>query len=303
MIDVVRRNLSDLLHLFVVPLLICALPWPAGFALLRRLARSDWGMAGQAEQAWRVASRHVTITDADEWQWKFRLLRRLERVDTFLVVLRSRAWWRRQVRQRGEFAAAPTGGVLLTYHWGGGNWVWPILCDAGLHAYFIARRPAARDLGESRVALWYGALRARTLRRTGCLGPLYVGKSAARISEELAAGRNVVGMFDLPAAAGQRTHRGRLLDGMARVPNGLARLAATHGAPVNLFSCSFDVVTGRRELRIETVNPDSVETISEAYLHHLDRCLREESAFWQLWPWAGDLFEPTGVAGASSAPA
>ncbi len=303
MIDVVRRNLSDLLHLFVVPLLICALPWPAGFALLRRLARSEWGMAGHAEQAWRVAREHVAIDDARHWQWKFRLLRRLERVDTFLIVLRSRAWWRRHVSQQGAFAAAPAGGVLLTYHWGGGSWVWPILSDAGFPAYFVARRPVARDFGESRVALWYGAFRVRTMRRIGGLGPLFVGGSAARISEELAAGRSMVGMFDLPAAEGQHVHRGPLLDVTARVPNGLARLAATHGAAVNLFSCSFDVDTGHRELRIEAVAADSAETISAAYLRHLDRCLREESAFWQLWPWAGAVFEPATGSATPSAPA
>ena len=303
MIDVVRRNLSDLLHLFVLPLLICALPWPTGFAVLRRLARSDWGMPGHAERAWSVAREHAAIVDPQDWQWKFRLLRRLETVDTFLVILRSRAWWRRRIRQRGTFAALPSGGVLLTYHWGGGSWVWPILHEAGVPAHFIARRPVARDLGESRVALWYGRFRVRALRRIGCLGPLYVGESAGRISAELATGRCVVGMLDLPAAHGQRTHRGPLLDRMARVPNGLARLAATHGATVTLFSCSFDVDTGDRELRIESIAADDVETISAAYLRHLDRCLHEESAFWQMWPSAGAVIESAGDAATPTTPA
>jgi hypothetical protein len=218
------------------------------------------------------------------------------------MVLRSRAWWRRHIRQRGAFAQAPTGGVLLTYHWGGGSWVWPMLREAGIPAHFIARRPVARDLGESRIALWYGALRMRVVRRIGCLGPLFVGESAGRIHEELAAGRCVVGMLDLPAARGQRTHRGPLLERTARVPNGLAHLAAAHGAPVNLFSCSFDVDTGRRELRIESVAPDDAATVGTAYLRHLDQCLREESAFWQMWPSAGGILEPIHDPGTPSPP-
>jgi hypothetical protein len=299
-IDTLRRNGSDAINLFVVPLAISLLPWSLGFALLKRMARSDRGLSGVVEPAWQAARIHFHDIPEEEWKWRFRLLRLVERVDTWLILLRSTRWWRRQLTCTGEWPDARTGCILLTYHWGGGQWVWRVLREHGLHAHFLARRVQARDLGASRIALWCADVRGFGMRCAGGLGPLFTGGSSEAIGQALVDGRSIVGMLDLPAQPGQRVLRRPLLDGEVRFPYGLARLAESNAAPVALFSCVFDIETGRRELRIETLPQGSTaETIATRYMQHLDQRLRSDSAFWQLWSAAPAMFVPAsqGVAG------
>ncbi len=292
MIDVLRRNLADLVHLFLVPLLIALLPWRLGLACLRRMARGGHGLDAVADAAFSAAREHVDIGDEAAWKWRFRLLQLLERVDTWLLLLRPARWWRHQVEVLGEWPPEARASVLLTYHWGGGQWVFRLLREHGRAAHFIAQRSSVGDHGRGRVSLGLAAVRRRALARAGCLGVLYVGDgSGRRIGEALARGESVCGMLDLPARDDQGSFDGHLLGQPVRLPNGLLRIGAGAGVPVLLFSASFDPASGRRRLQVEALPAGSdVAAIGARYLHHLDQCLRTESAFWQLWSVAPRLF-------------
>ncbi|MFZ1837388.1 MAG: hypothetical protein WAU20_01500, partial [Dokdonella sp.] len=62
-------------------------------------------------------------------------------------------------------------------------------------------------------------------------------------------------------------------------------------AKVLMFSCSLDVDSGRRRLQILDVPAHAdVPALASAYVEHLDRCLRSESAFWQVWSSAPMMF-------------
>ncbi|HET6546742.1 MAG TPA: hypothetical protein VFG55_08365, partial [Rhodanobacteraceae bacterium] len=185
--------------------------------------------------------------------------------------------------------AAPC--VLLTCHWGAGGCVWKLLRARGIHAWFLARRPQVGDLGSGRVSAWYGRLRGWALGRIGSLGPLFTGGSSARVLQALALGQGVVGMLDLPARSAQAGTTLPLLDGTVHFPDGLARLAERAGVGVVLFSCGLDPRNGRRNLRVETLAAGTAanETMRR-YAAHLNRRLREESAYWQIWREARTLF-------------
>lgn len=181
--------------------------------------------------------------------------------------------------------------MVLTSHWGGGQWIWRPLSERGMRAYFIARRAEVRDLGAGRMALWFGKLRNFGMRRTGGLGPLFTGGSGGEIVKALQGGDSVVGMLDLPAQAHQASATRPLLDGRVRFPLGLAKVAVSNGIQVVLYSAAFDIMSGRRTLRVETLPIDSdVEAIATRYMEHLEHCLRKESAFWQLWSLAPQMF-------------
>ncbi|MBN8482891.1 MAG: hypothetical protein J0L88_15005 [Xanthomonadales bacterium] len=309
MIDAIRRNFADAVQLFVVPCLVALLPWRLGYACLRRMARGGHGLDAAAEAACAIARRYIAIDDEDAWKRRFRLFKLVERVDTWLLLLRPARWWRRQIDVAGSWPTSPGRHVLLTYHWGGGQWVFGPLREQGLAAHFIARRTEAADHGSGRIARGIATVRGRALARAGCLGVLFVGDgSRARIVEVLAQGDSVLGMLDLPARAQQAVFEGRLLDHAVRLPRGLLDIAAECQAPVLLLSCSVDTATGRRVLRLEHVPAGADESVIGAhYLCHLDARLREEPAIWHLWEAAplmlvdadADVGEETGNAPAA----
>ena len=290
-IDLIRRNIGDLFLLFLVPCFVAVLPWSLGFPLLRFLARHDKSHPDPVEQAYSAAKRYCEPADAEDWKWRFRLLRLLERVDAWLILLRPASWWRRQIDQVGEWPLESGPCVFLTNHWGGGQWIWRPLSEHGFKASFIARRAEVGDLGAGRIALWFARVREFGMRRTGGLGPIFTGGSGAKVVKALQCGESVVGMLDLPAQPHQTSALRPLLGGQVHFPVGLARLAVFNAVPIVLYSCAFDVATGRRSLRVETLPIDSdVETIATRYMEHLDRCLQQDSAFWQLWSLAPLMF-------------
>lgn len=292
-IDLLKRNGADLINLFVVPVLIALLPWPIGFRVLKWMARRDSGRIVAIEQAWQAAQSHLFQQDAAEWKWRFRLLQLLERVDVWLVLLRSSRWWKARIRQTGTWPQNPGPALLLTFHWGGGQWVWRQLHEHGIKAHFVARRAQATDLGAGRAALWYAKVRQYALRHQGSEPVIFAGGSSKRIRGAFDAGHCVVGMLDLPAPEGHATLQRPLLDGTIAIPFGLAKLAIESSVPVILFSCAFDIKNGNRVLHIESVTKDAnLDGVASRYVEHLGLCLEQESAFWQLWSSASRMFVP-----------
>jgi hypothetical protein len=292
-----RRNAHDAWRLFLFPLGIALLPWSLGFAVLRRVAMRPGADEAGIEAAWGGARAHLGAVDKERWKQGLRLLRRVETVDTWLLLLRSARWWRRQVDvDAGSRWPQPgQAHVLLTFHWGAGQWLWAELHARDLPAHFVARRPAAGDLGISATALLFGALRRRALRRLGGFEPLYTGGSSERLTGALRAGRSLVGMLDLPAGEHQRTADLALLDGTVRFPTGLVHLAEREGATLAIISCGLDPDSGRRTLRVETLPPATPVGVAMArYAQHLDRRLRETPEAWQLWQEATRMFDRTG---------
>jgi len=290
-IDLLKRNGTDLLHLFLVPILIALLPWKLAFRLLKRMARQGYADGPGVERAWQAARPHLPKQDGEDWKSRFRLLQLVERVDTWLVLLRPARWWSRQIDQTGTWPAHAGPFVLLTFHWGGGQWIWRQLHQAGIPAHFLARRPQAADLGAGRLAIWFARVREFGIFRQGGCAVIFTGGSSARIHEALQHRRSVVGMLDLPATTTQTILRRPLLDGEVAIPFGLLRVAAAANAKVLMFSCSLDVDSGRRRLQILDVPAHAdVPALASAYVEHLDRCLRSESAFWQVWSSAPMMF-------------
>lgn len=283
-LDRLRRNAADLCGLFLLPMLAAALPWSLGYRLLGRFARHLSAFRPEADAAWRAAQRYLPGVDECEWKRRYRLLRWVERADTYLTLSRSARWWQRRIDVDGTWPAPEGASLLLTFHWGAGHWIWKSLRAHGLPAYFLARRPVIGDLGVSRVALWYGDLRAWGLSRIGSLGPLYTGGSAARIRDAFAAGDNVVGMLDLPAGASKQALPVQLFGHAASLPARLVAIAKTQAVRIVVFSCGFDFASGRRRLGIETLPGDlDAAGALQRYADHLSARLRDAPECWMMW--------------------
>lgn len=291
LIDLVKRNGEDLLILFVIPIFVALLPWSIGFRLLRKMARHERSHSANVDQAWEMAKLHFPDENEAEWKWRYRLLRLVERVDAWLVLLRPRRWWRKQIVQKGEFPAAEGPHVFLSYHWGGGQWIWSQLVRYGFETHLISRRAEAADLGAGRLSLLLGWTRLRGIRHLGGREVIFLGGAKGPVQTALAQGHHLLGMQDMPANAWEGALRRPVLDGEVAFPFGLARLAIEARASIVLLSFAFDVDSGKRILNVIPLPRDAdIETVATRYVEHLDECLRGESAFWQIWSLAPLLF-------------
>jgi hypothetical protein len=244
------------------------------------------------QSLWAGAAPFFPDADARQWQKRARLLLLVEHTDTYLTLLRSDRWWRRHIAIRGEFPAADQANLLLTVHWGTGNWIWRLLRAHGIRAFFLARRPQGRSLGLSRLSHWYGQLRGWSLRRIGSAGIIFTGDSADAIRLALADRNSVIGMLDIGARAEQQTAAGVLLHREVRLPFGLARIAQGTGTAVTLFSVGLDWNSGDRDLAIEVI-PAGTDAagIMRAYIEHLDARLHGAPEAWQMWHEAHAIFD------------
>jgi len=287
------RALADALGLYVIPLAAALLPWRVAFALLKQLARWPFLHRESIDSLWAGAVPFFPTADARQWKRRARLLLLVEHADTWLTLLRSDRWWRRHVSISGSIPAADQANLLLTCHWGAGNWVWPILRAHGVGAWFLARRPHGRSLGLTRLSHWYGQLRAWGLRRIGSCGVIFTGDSAEAIRQALAARASVIGMLDIGVRDGRNGVRGSLLGRDVRVPAGLARIAVDSATAVTVFSVGLDWRSGARDLIIHPLPPGAdTAAVMAAYLEHLDRRLRQAPEAWQMWHEAHAIFMP-----------
>jgi hypothetical protein len=290
---IVGRAFADALCLYVIPFTAALLPWRFGFACLKRLATWSFLYRASVESLWTGAAPFFPEADAQRWQMRARLLLLVEHTDAYLTLLRSDRWWRRHIAVRGAFPAAGEANLLLTFHWGTGNWIWRLLRAHGIRAFFLARRPQGRSLGLSRLSHWYGQLRGWSLRRIGSAGVIFTGDSADAIRLALAARNSVIGMLDVGARAGQQTVAGTLLRRQVRLPFGLARIAQGTATAVTLFSVGLDWNSGDRDVVIEVIAAGTdADGVMRAYVRHLDARLHSAPEAWQMWHEANAIFVP-----------
>jgi hypothetical protein len=286
------RAFADALCLYLIPFTTALLPWRLGFALLKQFARASFLHRDSVESLWAGAAPFFADADPRQWKYRTRLLLLVEHTDTYLTLLRSDRWWRTHIAVRGEFPAADRANMLLTFHWGTGNWIWRLLRAHGIRAWFLARRPLGRALGLSRLSHWYGQLRGWSLRRIGSAGVIFTGDSADAIRQALAEKSSVAGMLDIGGRAEQQTVAGTLLHRHVRLPFGLARIAQATGSAVTLFSVGLDWNNGDRDLAIEVI-PAGTDAagIMRAYIGHLDARLHGAPEAWQMWHEAPAIFD------------
>lgn len=291
LIDLVKRNGEDLIILFVVPICIALLPWSIGFRVLRKLARHERSHSANVDDAWRQARVHFPDEDEADWKWRYRLLRLVDRVDAWLVLFRPSRWWFSRIIQTGEFPDPDGAHVFLSYHWGGGQWIWSQIGRYGFPTHFISKRAGVADLGAGRLSLLLARARLRGMRRMGGLETIFLGGASDHVRAALAEGRHLLALQDLPPAPWDTALRRPLLDGEVAYPFGLTRLALEANASIVLLSFAFDITTGKRTLNVIPLPRDvDIETVATRFVEHLDACLRKESAFWQIWGLAPLMF-------------
>lgn len=291
LLDRILRVLADKFGMYVMPFSCVLLPWPMAFRMLRCYAAIPVLFCDAVEVAWLMAKDYSHHLDEKTWKQRFRLLRMVDQADIYLTLTRGERWRRRYIAQSGDWPACARACMFLTYHWGAGNWVWPLLRAHGFSAYFLARRPHGRLLGTTLLAHWYGIFRVWALRRIGSAGIILTGGSGSAIVDALRKGESVVGMLDLPAAERQQTLEFSLLERRVRLPVGLAQLATETSARIVVFSFGLNFASGRRTLNVETLPVGiALDAAMQFYVLHLQARLYQSPESWHMWHEARTMF-------------
>lgn len=279
------------MFLFGLPALVCLLPWPLGFALLKRVARMPSVFADVVEGAWAQASQTLPALDRSHFCRRHRLLLLIDRCDSSLCLLRSHRWWRRHVEVLGDPLENMQAGLFLSMHWGCGGWIWRYLDACGVPAHVLGRRAEVTDVGRSWLSRAYLSWRTWAAMRSGCRGFIEPGGSAERIRAAFAADEMVLGMVDMVPKPEQRSAAVTLLGRATHFPTGLVAVAVRAGAPITVASMGVDMDSGRRQLFLEIL-PEGleVEDAMRRYAAHLQQRVETRPAQWQAWHYAAAYF-------------
>jgi hypothetical protein len=270
------------------PALAAALPWPAGFALLARVASADRVRFETEDAAYAQARRFggtglpdAGAANAAAWRRAWRLVR---------LVSRSDRWLDRNVSVHGAW---PTSGPFLavTCHWGAGLWALRHLARAGNRSRFLARRLSKAEFGGDPGRRRYMHMRIRATERASRAPVIYTGGATAEIAAALDEGTCIVALCDVPLTAGRSKIEVPFRGGRLTMPRGLIALACARNAPVVLFSAGIDRSTGQRRLDIAPAGifRDPV-VMAGALARWLDDLLARDAPAWHMWPYAAELF-------------
>lgn len=181
--------------------------------------------------------------------------------------------------------------VVTSFHFSGGFRVFDVLRSEGHRVTFLHAPPRERPSGYAAAA---HAARARYFERH--LDPPFIepGPGARdALDRHLAEGGTVVALLDVaPAALDLRDHAPCELFGRElRLPVGLLRLAARHGAPVVPYDGHIDA--DRRVLELhEPPTAATPEALLTRVLSVFERVTRARPWTWQGWLDVEGLFAP-----------
>src|SRR5690606_37248672 len=132
-----RTELRDRAERVMAPAAGAGLPWKAGFALLRQLARWTWLYRGSCAQALQQARARGVVPPGQEMAWatERRLVTLVDHADHYLARTRSNRFMDRHLDVQGEWPDAHAPGICLTFHWGAGMWALRHAAAAGLRPH------------------------------------------------------------------------------------------------------------------------------------------------------------------------
>lgn len=292
LIEAVRRELRDLLELFVIPGGAALLPWPLGFRLLRFLSRRSWPYWGLGDDALVSVGDLDPPADPERWKADYRLTQIIEHADFWLSRFRSDRWLKRYLDMEGAW---PNRGpfIALGFVWGNaGYWCLRQLGCAGFSRALVYRPIEPEERRHGVLRYYYLRARMKHFHRAAGGAGIPTGGAWERIRELGNQGYAIVVVADAPPDPRRSTIAVRLLGQPARFRAGVLRLAAESGMPVVNYSVALDRNTGRRTLKVSApLDVRSAETLATAAARCLDALLRQDAPAWFYWCGAENFFE------------
>jgi hypothetical protein len=291
----IAGELRALVELWLLPLAVAILPYRAGIACARALARTlplyrEAVDAGAAQ--WREV---VPGGDEDAFRTDFRFAQLVDHADLFWALTRSRAFLRRRLAAPRFDVSPGRPLVVLSFHFGQGLWLLDALAAQGHPTRFVSIRLERAEV-PSTLAYAYARLRIATVGRLAGVPPIFTGGARRAIGDALAADTGVYGLVDVPVpgmAAAEAN--AALLGHPVLLPAGLLESTAGKGASA-LVLTSRVTSTGSRV--VEARSFDRVEDVDIAALASaLGDRLAVAPASWHFWHlWRSFAAQPKGTA-------
>lgn len=279
----VRREIRAALELWLAPLVVAVLPYRAGIAVARWIARVLPIYAAASEAGGRAYTGVVPQVNAGAWRAEYRFHVLIDHADLYWVLLRSRRFLRGLLRDAPPLPPENEPLIVLGFHYGQGMALMHWLVAAGRAPRFVSIR-LSRDDADSSIGYAYARLRNRAVERLTGRPLILTGGARREIGTTLSERVTVLGLVDVPQPGAQDfATNATLLGHPVVLPSGLVE-SIVPGTRAIVVSARIDE-RGNRRIEGREIPADALTMTLLA--SELSRRLEEAPAawhFWHLWP-------------------
>jgi phosphatidylinositol dimannoside acyltransferase len=282
----IKRELRDLLSLWLAPGLAAILPWHWCLSIYWRLSASTLLM--REEVAGSRGGRQMLGLDGNDTEFdrRFRFGFLLEHADVFRTFARGWRGLAATMPMRPDGATDVGGGLCFFFNFNQGLPALATLRAAGFNVHLVYRSLDQRPAGVGWFRYGYMRLRLRMVAAVCGNQGIGTGGARERIASAIAAGALVCVAADTPPRPNTGLVPVRFPGGRdAWWRSGVLKLALQLPGPIRCFNVHLDWSTRRRTLQL-MVLPDSprleelVWTLNEEFLGSLER----QPELWFYWP-------------------
>jgi hypothetical protein len=282
----IKRELRDLLSLWLVPGLAALLPWRWCVAIYWQLAR--WPRLMGEEVGGSRGGRATMGLDPDdaEFDRRFRFGFLLEHADAFRALARG---WRglaatMPVQLRDHEHAGP--GLCYFFNFNQGLPALASLRAAGFDVYLVYRSLQQRPEGVGWLRYGYMRLRLRMVAKVCGNTGIGTGGARERIAATMATGGLVCVAADTPPRAGTGLVAVDLPGGRRGWwRSGILKLGLELGGPLRCFTVDLDWSTRERRLLVRTLEAsDDLAALTRQLSARFVEQWQREPALWFYWP-------------------
>lgn len=289
----IKRELRDLLSLWLVPGLAAVLPWQWCLRLYWWLASSRLLMREEVAGS-RGGRQFLGLPPSDDlFDRRFRFGFLLEHADVFRVLGRGWKGLARTTPMHSETDIEAGGGLCFFFNFNQGLPALATLRLAGFEVFLVYRSLKERPAGIGYLRYAYMRLRLHTVAVVCGNQGIGTGGARERIAQTIAAGGLVCVAADTPPRAGTGLVPVRFPGGReAWWRSGVLKLALHLPGPRRCFTVQLDWERRQRTLELTTLPASQslselVETLNQEFLMTLER----QAELWFYWPGPQGFFQ------------
>jgi hypothetical protein len=270
----------DFVELWLWPALVALLPYRAGIAFARFVARTFSPYDDAAREAVRCWSSVLPDGDPRAFLAAYRFAKLIDHADLYWALTRSDRFLLERFATAPSVLATPPG-LVVSLHFGQGLWLMRWLREAGVRPRFVSV-PSVRSGADSTMMFLYGRVRIRAVERLAGAPPIFLGGARRAIEDALASRETVYALVDVPVRdAASLPANGRVVDRPVRLPTGVLEAAWAARVPAAMMTSRIRS-DGRREVVVDVAG-DAEALSLQRLCDALTARLREAPGAWHLW--------------------
>lgn len=285
-----KRQLRELVELFLLPVFATLLPWRWSLRLFRWLSR--W--PGWYREEIELSMNHVralgVVDDVEAFARRLRWRLLVEHMDCYLVPMRGRRFLRRWVRAHGDPLPEKGPVLFIGTHHGCGYWFLPYVKSLALCPNIVAPRLGPLLSRSSLQGNLYVRLRHKLIAYAAGRALVYKGGSAGEaIRQMLNEGEVCFGLCDMPTNRSDAVPVS-LLGMRTKLAQNMFEIGVQTGAPIYLFTSDTDLPTGVRHIHFQRADGDNPDAIVRQFANLLNLAMLRDPAGWRFWSIAPSFF-------------